>query len=406
MFDEDAVLPQYGSASFAELPQTVRYLLTGQGGPGLALPAELDRRWQKVVLCFIDAFGWRFCQSRLDDYPFLRRFGEQGLVKKITSQFPSTTAAHVTCIHTGLTPGQSGVFEWQYYEPLVDRIIMPLLFSPVGTRLRNALEDVEPEEILPIGTIYRELEEAGVRSYAFQPALHLISPYARLTYDGAEVVPYRTLSEGLVSLKECLRAESEPSYFFFYFDGIDQVGHTQGPGSAHIDAEIDAFLTVADRVLGAGDGDDTLLMVVADHGMMEVDPKTTIYLNLHPDFAGVERFLRRNNNDELLVPAGSCRDMFLYINEGRLEEAQAFFEMRLQGRVDVVRADELVRRGLFGPTPTSEAFDSHVGDLVLLPKRGESVWWYERGKFEQEHFGAHGGLSAQEMEVPFLVRPY
>jgi hypothetical protein len=408
LFEEDVVLPQYGSGSFAELPQTVRYALTGQGDSSFSRErlGALDQRWKKVALLFIDAFGWRFCQSRLEQYPFLRRFAENGIAQKITAQFPSTTAAHVTCIHTGLTPIQSGVYEWQYYEPRVDRIIMPLLFSPIGTRLRNALEDVEPEEILPTQTIYRDLEDAGIRSCAFQPALHLVSPYARLTYDGAEVVPYRTLAEGLTSFKERLKAETYPSYFFFYFDGIDQVGHTQGPGSAHIDNEIDAFLTVADRILGEGIDDDTLLLLVADHGMAEVDPKTTLYLNVHPDFVGIERFLRRDNDGGLLVPAGSCRDMFLYINDGMLEEAQAFLDLRLRSHSQVFRCDELVRHGLFGPGPSSEAFDAHIGDLMILPKAGESVWWYERGKFEQKHYGAHGGLTAAEMEVPLLARSY
>ena len=298
------------------------------------------------------------------------------------------------------------MYEWQYYEPLVDQIVVPLLFSPVGTKLRNALEDVEPEEILPTQTGYRDLEDAGIRSCAFQPALHLVSPYARLTYDGADVVPYRTLAEGLTSLEMRLRSETDPSYFFFYFDGIDQVGHVHGPGSPHIEAEIDAFLATAEQILGAGSDGDTLLMLVADHGMAEIDPKTTIYLNIEPEFDGIERFLRRNGSGQLLVPAGSCRDMFLYVKEGLLDEAQAFLEMRLRDRASVLRCADLVERGLFGPGSPSEAFAAHIGDLVILPHAGQSVWWYERGKFEQRHYGSHGGLTAAEMEVPFLARPY
>ncbi len=408
MFDREVVLPQYGTRSFADLPQTVRHALTGRGGPGLSseILGPLNRRWKKVALFFIDAFGWRFCQPRLHSSPFLRRFVEGGVAEKITAQFPSTTAAHVTCMHTGMPPIESGVYEWQYYEPLVDQIVVPLLFSPVGTKTRNALVDVEPEEILPTQTIYRDLEEMGIRSCAFQPALHLISPYARLTYDGADVVPYRTLAEGLTSLKVRLHAETDPSYFFFYFDGIDQVGHVQGPDSEHMGAEVDAFLATAEGVLGEGADGDTLLIVVADHGMAAIDPRTTIYLNIEPEFDGVERFLRRSGSGQLLVPAGSCRDMFLYIKEGLLDEAQAFLEMRLSGRASVLRCADLVASGLFGPGAPSEAFSAHMGDLVILPHEGHSVWWYERGKFEQNHYGAHGGLTAAEMEIPFLARPY
>jgi len=408
VFDTEVVLPEYGGRSFADLPQMVRYALTGQGDSGLSseLIGPVDRRWKKVAVFFIDAFGWRFCQPRLRSDPFLRRFVEVGVAEKMTAQFPSTTAAHVTCIHTGMPPIESGIYEWQYYEPLIDQIVVPLLFSPAGSKMRNALEDVEPEEILPTQTVYRDLEDMGIRSCAFQPALHLVSPYARLTYDGAEVVPYRTLAEGLTSLKRRLSEETDPSYFFFYFDGIDQVGHVHGPDSAHINAEVDAFLATAEQVVGEGLDGDTLLLMVADHGMGEIDPKTTIYLNIEPEFDGIERFLRRSEQGDLLVPAGSCRDLFLYINDGLIEEAQAFLEMRLRGRASVLRCADLVERGLFGLGPPSEAFDAHIGDLVILPHAGQSVWWYERGKFEQRHYGSHGGLTAAEMEIPFLARPY
>ena len=40
-----------------------------------------------------------------------------GSVTRLTSQFPSTTAAHVTALYTGVPAGQHGVFEWQYWPP-------------------------------------------------------------------------------------------------------------------------------------------------------------------------------------------------------------------------------------------------------------------------------------------------
>jgi hypothetical protein len=97
------------------LPASIAPLL---GAPGVAaLPGEFlpgrPRAFRAVVLILLDGFGWRFFEKIVDDYPALRRFAAARGVAKLTSQFPSTTAAHVTCLHTGLEVGQSGVYEWQ-----------------------------------------------------------------------------------------------------------------------------------------------------------------------------------------------------------------------------------------------------------------------------------------------------
>jgi hypothetical protein len=137
--------------------------------------------------------------------------------------------------------------------------------------------------------------------------------------------------------------------------------------------------------------------------MVEVDPKTTIYLNTDQRFEGYERFLKQNRDGQWLVAAGSPRDMFLYIYEDRLEEALSFFGDRLDGIADVRRVQDLIDQGYFGPPPVSEVFLSRVGDLVILPYSGESVWWYEKGRFEQKFYGHHGGLTPSEAEIPLIL---
>ena len=91
----------------------IRASLPGGDDPALGarLLGPLARPYQKVVLLFVDAYGWRFWQQDHARFPFLRRFAEQGMVTRLTSQFPSTTAAHVTAMHTGLPVGESGVYE-------------------------------------------------------------------------------------------------------------------------------------------------------------------------------------------------------------------------------------------------------------------------------------------------------
>jgi predicted AlkP superfamily pyrophosphatase or phosphodiesterase len=396
----DFIRPRYGQGCFADLPQTIRHLLTGQGAAGL-----VEGRYQKVVLFFIDAFGWRFFAPRRERYAFLRHFDERGTVEQITAQFPSTTAAHVTCIQTGLPPVQSGVFEWQYYEPEADGIIKPLLYAMGDSPDRGSLE-IAPEKILPPGTLYQELAKAGVACHIFQPGEHFKSPYSQWTFRGAETHPYRTLPSALTNLRLLLDAVEGPAYFFLYFDGIDGVGHDHGPESPQFAAEVDALLHNADRLFlqqVAGQHEDALLLVTADHGMIEVDPNTTVYIDERAEFAGYERFLRRNKKGAFLAPAGSPRDMFLYIEDGLLEEAQGFFAARLAGRAEVRRVGEMVAEGYFGPGPVSEKFIARAGDLVILPYAGETVWWWGGGDYEQQFYGNHGGLTRDEMETPLLA---
>jgi len=90
--------------------------------------------------------------------------------------------------------------------------------------------------------------------------------------------------------------------------------------------------------------------------------------------------------------------MFLYLHEEGLDEAQAFLASRLEGKSDVVKTESLISEGYFGPEVSSR-FRERVGNLVVLPYRYETVWWYEKDKFEQLFYGHHGGLTPQEMET-------
>src|SRR5678815_1045163 len=67
-------------------------------------------QYDAVVLFLVDGFGWRFFE-RFQEAPFLKRLAKHGRIEKLISQFPSTTAAHLTTIHTGWNVGQSGVHE-------------------------------------------------------------------------------------------------------------------------------------------------------------------------------------------------------------------------------------------------------------------------------------------------------
>ncbi|MBL8160670.1 MAG: alkaline phosphatase family protein [Anaerolineae bacterium] len=406
--------PLYTSYCFSQIPSLIQHSLTGQVQTGM--PADvltgLPSRYDKVILLFVDAFGWRFFERYHELYPFLKRFLEQGVVSRLTSQFPSTTTAHVTTVHTGLTVDQTGLYEWFYYEPLLDRLIAPLLFSYAGDSEPGTIK-LPPgtglSPVFPYKTVFQQLAAHGVKSYAFQNAAYVNTAFGQTAFAGAQLIGYRTLADGLYKLANAVTAETQPSYFFYYYDGIDYMGHHQGPSSRAFDAEVDIFMTALERILHAdlaAGTSNTLLLLAADHGQDDVSPQTTIYVNhVIPELV---EHIRTDGGGRLLVPGGSARDLFLYIKPGQVNAA---FELlvnhpALAGKAEVRRVSDLIAANCFGPGQPSEAFLARVADLVILPYSGGTVWWYEKGRFEQLLYGHHGGFTPAEMDIPLLAHVY
>ncbi len=405
------IKPLYDSYCFSALPQTIEFLLTGEGES--ALPEDcfgsLPTKYDKVILFLVDAFGWRFFQEYAEKYPFLKRFLSQGVVSKMTSQFPSTTAAHVTCLHTGLNVGQSGVYEWNYYEPLVDEVITPLLFAYTGEKKRDSLKrsGISAETFFPTQTLYQKLQIRGTTSYVFQSESYTPSTYSDIVYKGATVLSFQRLSEALSNLVELATATTLPKiYYFLYFDKIDAICHTYGPQSHLFQEAVDTFLRMMEELLYhklSGKLGQALLIVTADHGQVEVDPRRTFYLNKQG--MNIEQYLQRNQRGKLLIPAGSARDMFLHVKEERIDETVVLLQKRLSDIAEVYYTEQLVAQRFFGSTQPSREFLGRVGNVVILPYQHETVWWFEDGKFDMHFKGHHGGLTTEEMEIPLLLLP-
>ena len=95
------------------------------------------------------------------------------------------------------------MYEWQYYEPRLDAVITPLLFSYAGTKERDTLKPtgIAPERIYPTTTTYQALAKSGIPSYIIQHGEYTPSTYSDVVFAGATALGYRTLPEALVNLR-------------------------------------------------------------------------------------------------------------------------------------------------------------------------------------------------------------
>jgi hypothetical protein len=320
------------------------------------LPARIEaltREHQRVALILLDAFGMKFVE-RHASHPLLKRLE----IEPVASQFPSTTTAHLTTLYTGLPVEQHGLYEWRTYEPLVDDVIRALPF--LGSD--DAPIPADPREIVPRPSFY---ERIAVPSTVLQQAHIWPSAYGSAAFSGATVMAFGDLAAGVAKL-------GTPGFSYLYWDAIDAAGHRHGPSSPEFDAAaIDAL-----DAIEASLPKDTLLLITADHGQVDVDPEQLDLLDdLWPELT-----LRR-------PPAGSARDCFLHVDEPECVRDE--LATRLGDRAEVRLARELFDE--IGPR-----LEQRIGDVCVLPSPGRMAWLRAFPSHERRFRGHHGGLTADE----------
>ncbi len=364
------------------------------------LPLEgLPSRAERVLFVYLDAFAWRFVEQHAR-HPLIERAREDGLVLELTSQFPSTTTAHTTTLNSGLPVGVHGVYEWHILEPSLDRLITPLLFSFAGDGVRETLAStgLTADAVFPHETQHLRLTAAGVRSVCVMPASFAGSSTNRALLRGAEIVPARGAADAMARACAAL-ASSEPVHANVYLPTFDALMHRVGPDARAAHAELVALLDAVGGALPRVPP-GTLVLVGTDHGMAAISPARTSYVNVV--WPELEQHLRCGADGKPLAPAGSCRDLFLHVLPGHVDEVVGGLSERLVDRADVVATRTLLDAEAFGPE-VSDTFLARLAEVVVLPRPGEAAWWLEPGRFEQGFYGQHGGLSPDEVEIPLLA---
>lgn len=384
--------------TFDQLPARCEQLLT-TGIEQILNPSH--SAIEHLVFILIDGFGWRSFEQLVDSSPLLKRFQRDGSILKARTQFPSTTACNITTLHTGLPVGVTGIYEWNCYEPLLDRIIRPLPFSYGDEPARDSLaaHGVRSETIFPFSTIYQRLALEGIQSFCYQHAQHLLSGYTRSMTRGATLFGYTSLDSGLTQLASRLHTlKKTRSYSQIYVDIFDSIAHRTGPDSrSSLETAKDLLLRI-ERVLFGRRAlpHKTAVLVSADHGQITVDPSLTVYLDKRcPELLTATT---KSHSGHPLLPAGSARDLFLHIVPERMEEVLDSLQTLLLGVAEAFPSQQLIDQGRFGEVSTR--LTERIGNVAILPLPGQTVFWSSHPMTFRGH---HGGLTPEEMEIPLLI---
>lgn len=403
------IYPDYDGACLGNIPASVPAWLGLESRlPLPPLREEITRQlpgpYQNVILFLVDGLGLLNLDWLLQgaaEFPALGFWPgalEKGLLAPLTSIALSTTSAALTSLWTAAAASQHGVLAYEMYlkeygvTANMLRHSAAMFSGDIGGLARAGFD---PQKFLPVEHLGEYLAGYGVATYAFQHASIANSGLSTMLLQGAQVAPFKNLSDLWVSLEALMKwRDGAPTYTYAYWGDLDELAHRYGAQDERLLLEFATFTTGFERFLrrlaGLQTG-RTLVLVTADHGLIGTPVYPELNLQNHPAF--LEHLA--------MLPSGEARVPILYVRPGREGAVQEYVEKTWPGRFRLVHSQGALAAGLFGPLPATPRVSERLGDWLVVPQ-GDGYFWWDARK-ANAMLARHGGFSAEEMLIPLMA---
>ena len=350
----------------------------------------------KILVILLDGVGY----SLLKEYACKYGYPEP---RKITTIYPSTTAAVLTSLATTSKPGWHGMLDWNLYIPEIDTLIESIPFRPIGSRGMDTLKDMGYNiRVLFKGRrMFVSLKKGGFNVKAYLRGHIVNTCYSKYLLMGAERVPYINVTDLSVKLRKHLGSNDNTKVYYVYIEAVDAIAHKYGYYTEEQITDLKYTLYIIKNELidklSAETAKNILLILTSDHGLVTINPKEIIYLD---KVEGFKKYLRRDSRGVPLV-SGSPRNIYLHVKDEYLDNARRVLEEKLSDKAVIMDKAEFIKTGLLGRI--RKKFLDRIGDLVLLPDAKFGIWIHHVKGKTVDIYGFHGGLSNTEIETGLII---
>lgn len=319
-----------------------------------------DKDYDNVVLLVLDGLGSKVLEKNLGSDAFLSK----NKLFDIEAPFPSTTAAALTTIKTGLLPIETGWTGWQNYIKELNKNI--ILFTGVDY-YTNEPTMVTGYDKLPFKYFYDDL---GVNAFSIEP------DFKNSLGD---------INEVLNRSKKLLKKHNKQIQYVYWTepDGIMHEYGTYSNEAKLVLQEIDKKLISYKNSLPS----NTLLIITADHGHIPVNP-IRLYL-----CEGLMNTLERK-------PQNDTRCAAFKIKDGMRQEFDKYFKLFEDVYTIISKEDAYLYMGYKYSNKVNERIDDFIGDVMAITNKNYYFMFKPDDFVMKSH---HAGNSFEEMIVPLIV---
>ncbi|MEV0674738.1 alkaline phosphatase family protein [Mycobacterium sp. NPDC050441] len=370
------------------LADVVPSVLAAMGAPGFDARIRWPGPIRGACVLLIDGLGADLLAAHAADAPVLTAMSDKSANQTLHVGFPSTTAAGLAAIGTGYRSGEHGFVGYSFRVPEAGPefdVINALRWRPHpwGPDLRDR---VVPEQIQPLPTTFERAGAAGFEVSVVSGAEYAGSGLTRALLRGGRYVGVHALGD---LAAEVIAAVAGSGFCYGYHPDLDMTGHLHGPGSPAWRMQLRQVDRLVESVLEALPS-ECLLTVVADHGMVAVDPAAAV------DIDGCDAL-----RDGVVAVGGEARARHVYTAAGAADDVLTAWRTGLGDSAWVMSRDEAIAEGWFGPRVRDDV-RSRIGDVVAAARGSAALLRRHAEPLESALIGHHGSLTHAEQYVPLL----
>jgi len=327
-----------------------------------------EKKPQQIIMVLVDAMGANLINRKMKEDDFIKKY----MLYQTSSVFPPTTTAATTSILCGNSPNKTGWLGWTQYDIGNDDIVVPFLGKSV-------YQDKEYEsdyfkKKYANKEIIDELLEKGIMAEKVMPA-----------FAGG----YDSFTEMCNYLKTASK-EKRYQFIYAYWDKYDSYMHEVGPNNKGADMMLkeinDILADLANNL-----AEDSLLIVVADHGQVEVE-NYDVYHSKFNQYLNLPLFLEG-------------RAAMFSVVEEKKEEFLKSFKEEFEDSFIILSKEEVLLSKLFGEGDNHPLLQECPFDFLAIAKSKLTFTYEIDDKHVSRFKGHHAGMCEDELFVPVIVYP-
>jgi predicted AlkP superfamily pyrophosphatase or phosphodiesterase len=387
----DFILPDYKGNNIVNLMSSISYNFGKRHYyvEHKFLSSKELRKFKNIVMIVVDGLGYNYLNGKKDSFLF------KNIRSKTTSTFLSTTACANTVFSIGYPPQQHALTGWDINLKEVGAVSTILPFIPIYGGEDLSKSGFKMKNILDTPSFHKGF---NCKCYTLIDKKLSGSSFTSYISRDSEIVPTKNYKNTFTKLKEVVSQKCDKRRFIHaYIYELDSLSHKKGfdsPNVAFIFQDIDRRITEFSKFLK---GTNTGLIVISDHGFINISPKTEIWVE---DIDGLKECLT-------VTLAGEPRTRDCFVRPSKVKQFESIVKNKMDEYCWCFKGEELIQKNFYGlGKPNKKLFD-RVGDYVLIMKKNyilrERLANYQ--KPEKFHKGKHGGVSENEMFVPLIFVP-